>query len=82
MSQVQANVELKVKGFLPHTSQLEDELLKISEDLKQARHHLEESREDAHANEAMKNQYKLEVIELSSRYKQYNVVIVDMHKKS
>lgn len=66
MTQVQNDAELKVKGFLKRTSQLENELLKMSEDLKQARHHLEESREDACASEAMKNQYKLEVTTLST----------------
>lgn len=54
----------------------------MSEDLKQARHHLEESREDACASEAMKNQYKLEVTTLSTLCKQYEVAIVDMRKKN
>lgn len=66
LSHVKANIELKVKGFLSRTSQLEDELLKMFEDLKQAHHHLEKSRKDARSNEVMKNQYKLEVIELSA----------------
>lgn len=73
---------MKVKGFLLHTSQLECELLKTSEDFKQAHHHLEESREDARASEALKNQYKMEVIELSARCKQYEVAMVDICKKN
>lgn len=78
LSQVQDDAELKVKGFLLRTSQLEDELLKMSEDLKQAYCHLEKSREDARVSEVVKNQYKLEVTELSAHCKEYEVAIVDM----
>ncbi|XP_043816435.1 uncharacterized protein LOC122724710 [Manihot esculenta] len=52
------------------------------EDLKQAHHHLEKSREDARANVAVKNQYKLEVIELFACCKEYEVAIMDMCKKN
>lgn len=50
--------------------------------MKQARHHLGKSREVAHASEAVKNQYKLEVTELSAHCKDYEVAIVDMRKKN
>lgn len=54
----------------------------MSKDLKKTHHYLEESREDAHASEAVKNQYKLEMTELSAHCKQYEVAIVDMRKKN
>lgn len=63
------------------TSQLEGELLKMSEDLKQAPHHLEKYRNDACTSKAMKNQYKQEVNELFARCKEYEAAIVDMCKK-
>lgn len=43
LSQVKADVELRIKGFLSQTTYLEDELLKMSRELKQASQHLKKS---------------------------------------
>lgn len=68
MSRIQADAKQKIEGFYLRTSQLEGVLSKMFEDLKQAHHHLEKSQENARASEAMKNQYKLELVVRSTRW--------------
>lgn len=71
-------MKLRIKDFLSGTTHLEDKLLKMSGELKQARQHLKKSREDARNSDVIKNQYKQEIAELSTHCKEYEKAIVDV----